>query len=60
MDTCGFGTRVWFDLAVTRRAVSVLSPFDFFFFFCFFAFLRSSVEVALFYEEHSQWVFFFG
>ena len=58
MDTCGFGTRVWFDLAVTRRAVSVLSPFDFCFFFCFFAFLRSSVEVALFYEEHSQWVFF--
>ena len=58
MDTCGFGTRVWFDLAVTRRAVSVLSPFDFCFFFCFFAFLRSSVEVALFYEEHRQWVFF--
>ena len=32
-----------------------LIPFRFF--FCFFAFLRSSV-VALFYEEHCQWVFF--
>ena len=38
MDTCGLGTRVWFDLAVTRRAVSVLFPFDFFFFFVFLLF----------------------
>ena len=38
MDMVGFGTRVWFDLAVTRRAVSVLSPFDFFFFFVFLLF----------------------
>ena len=40
MDMCGFGTHVWFDLAVTRRAVSVLSPFDFFFCFLFFCFFK--------------------